>query len=398
MITQEDLFQQRQRTLDNLFNKNTRTLLTQNNIALTADQEALYSTLVLDAYKANDKCIDILCCKKKSLDYPRTLWIINDIPYLTLAAPSAQKDKDKPRNIVSKRALPIAGGPILRDKVFRPKQLGMNAHLAWAQNEVQSLKILALVCYTIDRIVVGGIKTHVFMHEAPGKDLSEWVAEKVLTPLHVLTIFSKLCERTLALHARGHIHCDIKPGNIIFDPTTSALALVDWEARQPIGQITKNYTFSNKYGHPELRRLKSTREAIVCKAAYDVYGILSTMESLINKVLRYIPVSDTSADYLKALLLIIQEATYLSPLATHPEEENIAKGIDDLPSLSMVTEWANTQLRTFEAKQAMSGKNEAAEATTKEIELVRNTSTVRFFPPSDSVPAQRSGHTKCCIL
>ena len=71
----------------------------------------------------------------------------------------------------------------------------------------------------------------------PGKDLGSWATdESQLTISNIARIASLLAEGIRAMHDTGVIHGDIKPGNIIINPETQQVALVDFGTTTPSSQ------------------------------------------------------------------------------------------------------------------------------------------------------------------
>jgi serine/threonine protein kinase len=71
------------------------------------------------------------------------------------------------------------------------------------------------------------------------------------------------------LHAAGYVHCDIHPKNILFNPSTEAVAIIDFGAAVEIGSNGRERSW--EYSAPEQwAHEKCTRRA----DAFAVVGVL----------------------------------------------------------------------------------------------------------------------------
>lgn len=70
---------------------------------------------------------------------------------------------------------------------------------------------------------------------AVGVDLFTYTWESEPMPLkEVRAIFLSIATILIKVHDMGWAHLDIKPENIIYDPTTKKVAIIDWEYARPI--------------------------------------------------------------------------------------------------------------------------------------------------------------------
>lgn len=69
---------------------------------------------------------------------------------------------------------------------------------------------------------------------APGRDLSAHDRPPRLLPLRtVLGVIARVAGALHHAHRRGVVHGDVKPGNIVFDPRTGAVSLIDFPVTAP---------------------------------------------------------------------------------------------------------------------------------------------------------------------
>ncbi|HEY9742628.1 MAG TPA: protein kinase, partial [Coleofasciculaceae cyanobacterium] len=61
-----------------------------------------------------------------------------------------------------------------------------------------------------------------------GKSLKSWILEHQFTLKEFLTIAIKIAESLGAIHAANIIHKDINPSNIVFNPVTGQLKIIDF--------------------------------------------------------------------------------------------------------------------------------------------------------------------------
>lgn len=79
--------------------------------------------------------------------------------------------------------------------------------------------------------------SYMFMDLASGQDLVELIRspQPTLTDRSLRTCYKKIVETVIYLHSRGIYHGDLKPENVIVDPNTNAVILVDFGASQRRG-------------------------------------------------------------------------------------------------------------------------------------------------------------------
>ncbi|MBU2864215.1 protein kinase [Reinekea forsetii] len=135
----------------------------------------------------------------------------------------------------------VFGGttPFGHELVFKFSRVNLPQHVQDKLEEesyLQSLLDHPLIPRVIDYVRVGKQRILV-MTRAPGRDLDQWGLEKgALTPRVVVRIASQLAELLDYLRTFKNkqgvlmpvVHGDIKPSNIVYDPTTESIQLIDW--------------------------------------------------------------------------------------------------------------------------------------------------------------------------
>jgi serine/threonine protein kinase len=101
------------------------------------------------------------------------------------------------------------------------------------------------------------------MEYVDGTSMAEIIAEKKgFDPLHILKLFTQVCEGLAAAHDHGIVHCDLKPSNILMAgaPGNEVVKLVDFGLVQILPrksmsqlQVTEKYIVSGtpNYMSPE---------------------------------------------------------------------------------------------------------------------------------------------------
>jgi serine/threonine protein kinase len=87
-----------------------------------------------------------------------------------------------------------------------------------------------------------GHLSYVVTDMVAGRDLAAHTRAPRLLPLDVaLDVVARVARALRHAHRRGIVHGDVKPGNIVFDPDTGALALVDFPLDEPGACATPAY-------------------------------------------------------------------------------------------------------------------------------------------------------------
>lgn len=136
------------------------------------------------------------------------------------------------------------------------------------------------------------IKYYVFKKYIFGKLLSELIKQQALIGfLEKHSIATQLIQETLELHAKGFIHGDIKPKNIIFDHATNKLKLIDFgiseksENKAKLMAPVKKKMGTNKFMAPEYVAGEKIRDQkiYVMTDKTDAYAIGVTLAKLFKK-------------------------------------------------------------------------------------------------------------------
>ncbi len=92
--------------------------------------------------------------------------------------------------------------------------------------------------------------------------------EMLPNPDEVIRSFMSVCDPLDYIHTNNFIHCDIKPGHLMFDPDTGTVCLIDFELTIKKSGILKG--ISMDYASPEqltlLEQLRDTPENVPLEA------------------------------------------------------------------------------------------------------------------------------------
>jgi serine/threonine-protein kinase len=90
------------------------------------------------------------------------------------------------------------------------------------------------------------------MEFMPGGDLTPFIAPGKLLPLtRVLSIVAQVAEALSYVHARGIVHCDIKPANIMFEQGGNSVKLSDFGIAYVVGDSPAPAAGTPAYLSPE---------------------------------------------------------------------------------------------------------------------------------------------------
>jgi serine/threonine protein kinase len=130
-------------------------------------------------------------------------------------------------------------------------------------------------CYHVERW--NGIP-YLVLEYVPGKSLAESQASKPLSIAESLTLIGKVAKGLAAVHARGVLHRDIKPGNIIVGPNRFP-KLVDFGLAKPVGDPgLGNVAGTFSYMAPEQARGDMDH----VDQRTDIFGIGATLYYLLT--------------------------------------------------------------------------------------------------------------------
>lgn len=97
-----------------------------------------------------------------------------------------------------------------------------------------------------------GSRDYIVMELARGGDLGGCLGpERLLPPARVLGIGAALAEALQHAHARGVVHGDLKPANVLYDPRTGTAKLTDFALACPAGARAPRFLGTPLYMAPE---------------------------------------------------------------------------------------------------------------------------------------------------
>lgn len=185
---------------------------------------------------------------------------------------------------------------ILCNQEFKENQWGIKYHPS--NNYAREYKILSQfshpqiptryqegmdVMYRDGKFVLS--QSYIVMTHFEGEDVVEYYQKKGLPDQQeigrVVQYFSSATLPLTHMHSRGYIHCDIKPGHLLLNPATGAMALIDLECAIKTGEIICG--MSKEYAAPEQKEMiqllrngeseKSVLKKVRMVAASDLYAV-----------------------------------------------------------------------------------------------------------------------------
>ena len=101
------------------------------------------------------------------------------------------------------------------------------------------------------------VQNYLVITHFPGEDVVEHYKKKGLPDLkeieHTIRYFTNAMSPLNHIHAKGYLHSDLKPGHLILDPDTGAVALIDLECTIKTGEIICG--MSKEYASPEQKHM-----------------------------------------------------------------------------------------------------------------------------------------------
>jgi serine/threonine protein kinase len=87
-----------------------------------------------------------------------------------------------------------------------------------------------------------------------GCELYHLINRQSLAPPLICRIMLQLALAIEHCHAQGVVHGDVKPENILVQPATGKLKLIDFGLARPMGRLCRGLWGSVEYAAPEMRR------------------------------------------------------------------------------------------------------------------------------------------------
>ncbi len=118
------------------------------------------------------------------------------------------------------------------------------------------------------------VEVQLLMEYFAGRTLEDVVASTTLPQL--VTIFTKVADGLQSLHQLGFVHADIKPDNILINPESQEVRIIDFGQSCRIGAIKKRIQGTPDYIAPEqVRRLPLDQRTDVFNLGATMYAILT---------------------------------------------------------------------------------------------------------------------------
>ena len=118
------------------------------------------------------------------------------------------------------------------------------------------------------------VEVQLLMEYFPGRNLEDFATSATLPQL--VAIFAKVADGLHSLHQLGFVHADIKPNNILVDPDSQDVRIIDFGQSCPIGAVKKRIQGTPDYIAPEqVRRLPLDQRTDVFNLGATMYWMLT---------------------------------------------------------------------------------------------------------------------------
>lgn len=118
------------------------------------------------------------------------------------------------------------------------------------------------------------VEVQLLMEYFPGRNLEEFVSTTTLPKL--VAIFTKVADGLLSLHQLGWLHADIKPNNILVNPDSQEVRIIDFGQSCRIGAKKERIQGTPDYIAPEqVRRLPLDQRTDVFNLGATMYFMLT---------------------------------------------------------------------------------------------------------------------------
>lgn len=118
------------------------------------------------------------------------------------------------------------------------------------------------------------VEVQLLMEYFPGRNLEDFASGTTLPQL--VAIFTHVASGLLSLHQCGWVHADIKPNNILVNPDTQEVRIIDFGQSCRIGTVKKRIQGTPDYIAPEqVRRLPLDQRTDVFNLGATMYWMLT---------------------------------------------------------------------------------------------------------------------------
>ncbi len=214
------------------FNEQVRACLATEGIQLSAQETISYS-LICDRAKKIPFEYKTKKDLKKGIRF--SLWHIyesdtNSTMTHWLVLPGHKSWKSKGKEVATKLVVNIVTGQKMFLKIRRPTNVLAIDHLISSRQEAANNRLLNSPVQHMTRCSLGvGTKAYLFQSYRGNHSLQTIIDDPSSAPQKIVNLLLASGQALSAMHARGYLHVDFKPRNIVFNSATYNLSLVDLE-------------------------------------------------------------------------------------------------------------------------------------------------------------------------
>ena len=146
-----------------------------------------------------------------------------------------------------------------------------------------------------------------------------------LDPARAIEVIEQIAAALDAAHARGLVHRDIKPGNVLIDERTGRVLLSDFGIAKAL--TDQELTDSRMLGSARYMAPERTRATILSEIPADVYSLGCMLWDLLAGTER--PDLQTVPGVSRALAEVVARATDAEPTARYPSAGHLARAARD---------------------------------------------------------------------
>lgn len=320
------LKQSRATKLTLLFSPACMAALREKGVELKPEEQAAYRKIIEESYQLFQNPIIWGYMKKSKSRLPYTLDILGDEPYLRMHNP--EQIKESAREIAAKPLLPLAGGSTLFAKIFRDPQDQRHA-----KEEHDNYNILGIK--TVFKSIRTPLKQkdYLFQPFYEGRELLDALEENLIPSDQIIPVMRNICMAVKEVHEKGYLHLDLKPENMIYNPKTASIHLIDFESMMPDGTRRAPTTATMRYAHPALIQALKNNQPILLTEKYDVFTLLMTFEMLLANAIGQSKNNKELQDYWIGCRTEMIRGMINSQRITHP--------IEQIPTLESLIDWTH---------------------------------------------------------